>query len=414
MSEAGLNLLLPELLPAAAPATGASAVEPGPTPFAGLLQSLQPSEPLTLPEPVPAVALSNEVHEAAKHASAPQLTVGTLQARVPYSLAAVDRGGSQTGVDGNAPPPAPQALTGVSQVPVSPTAPPIPTALPTLATSAPTAAEVPSHAGSQSSAGLHGLQYSPAGDSPLAQAGGRDPMPATAEALVESLQGDTRRDADAAQWRAPSQQAAMATDAAPAPETLEDWLEGTAEPQARPKVVSETPAPGTNPNVPSPPTAAAAPASPGTPAESPTVEMLRPVAGTPSTSGRPDWLPGLGEQLGWMAREEVDAARLRLNPRELGSLDIRITLEADQVRVAVDTANAQVRDELLEALPRLRQLLAEQGLSLADLDVGQPGNQDADAQSPGPGAHPYAEAESPVEAQPVYLPLREGGVSIFA
>jgi len=85
-----------------------------------------------------------------------------------------------------------------------------------------------------------------------------------------------------------------------------------------------------------------------------------------------EWLSKFSENLGWMVNQGIDSARVRLWPRELGMLDIRISMDSDAIKVAIQSSNILVRDSLIEATPRLQQLFGEAGLTLANLDVQNP------------------------------------------
>nr|PZN78642.1 MAG: hypothetical protein DIU56_08515 [Pseudomonadota bacterium] len=90
---------------------------------------------------------------------------------------------------------------------------------------------------------------------------------------------------------------------------------------------------------------------------------LRHVPGTTA------WADELGTQLRWMVREGVETASLRLHPEELGPLEIRIAVRDGQASVWFAAANADTRTALENALPRLRELLASEGLLLGDTGV---------------------------------------------
>lgn len=84
-------------------------------------------------------------------------------------------------------------------------------------------------------------------------------------------------------------------------------------------------------------------------------------------------------------------ARLNLHPAELGRLQISVTTEGDSTKVAFTVDNPQAREALEQAMPRLRELLAQSGLALSEGSVfeqGQQGQQDqalADAGAQGWG-----------------------------
>ena len=85
----------------------------------------------------------------------------------------------------------------------------------------------------------------------------------------------------------------------------------------------------------------------------------------------PQFSSALGQQMQWMATQQIGRAELRLDPEELGPLEIRLELNGDEIRAEFSSRSAEVRSLLETQVPRLRELLAEQGFSLADAHVGQ-------------------------------------------
>jgi flagellar hook-length control protein FliK len=87
--------------------------------------------------------------------------------------------------------------------------------------------------------------------------------------------------------------------------------------------------------------------------------------------GAPQFSATLSQQMVWMASQQVGRAELKLSPDELGPLEISLEMNGDEVRAEFASRSAEVRSLLETQIPRLRELLAEQGFSLADAQVGQ-------------------------------------------
>ncbi|MFY8134539.1 MAG: flagellar hook-length control protein FliK [Aquimonas sp.] len=128
----------------------------------------------------------------------------------------------------------------------------------------------------------------------------------------------------------------------------------------------------------------------------------------------------LGQQMQWMANQQVGRAELRLDPEELGPLEIRLEMQGDEIRAEFSSRSAEVRSLLETQVPRLRELLAEQGFSLADAQVGQEraAYQDAPQQRESFSAledksnPPQVDVAEPSHAAPVRL--RQGLIDDFA
>jgi len=78
---------------------------------------------------------------------------------------------------------------------------------------------------------------------------------------------------------------------------------------------------------------------------------------------------GLGHRLMLMSEDGVQSARLKLYPENLGALDVRIQIDDDMARVWFTAQHGQTREALEAAMPRLRDLFAEQGMQLVQADV---------------------------------------------
>jgi len=85
--------------------------------------------------------------------------------------------------------------------------------------------------------------------------------------------------------------------------------------------------------------------------------------------GSSAWADELGTRLALMADRGQHTASLRLSPEHLGPLEVRISVRDDQASVWFGASHADTRAALEQALPRLRELFASQGLSLADAGV---------------------------------------------
>ncbi|MDO5056395.1 MAG: flagellar hook-length control protein FliK [Lautropia sp.] len=66
-----------------------------------------------------------------------------------------------------------------------------------------------------------------------------------------------------------------------------------------------------------------------------------------------------------------DRAEIRLTPAELGPIRIRLALSADEAMLDISAAHAATRSAIEASMPTLRQMLAEQGLRLADYRMDQ-------------------------------------------
>jgi flagellar hook-length control protein FliK len=86
--------------------------------------------------------------------------------------------------------------------------------------------------------------------------------------------------------------------------------------------------------------------------------------------GAPSWSEEIGKNLVWQAGQEQHKAELVLTPPHLGRIEISITIKNDEANASFVSANPAVRDALEQAMPRLREMLANAGITLGQANVG--------------------------------------------
>jgi len=85
--------------------------------------------------------------------------------------------------------------------------------------------------------------------------------------------------------------------------------------------------------------------------------------------GGKGWGENLGERIQWMVRQEIQGAEVKLNPRGLGPIEIRVTLQNDQANVSFVAHHAATREAIDAALPRLREMFNDSNMNLVNVDV---------------------------------------------
>jgi flagellar hook-length control protein FliK len=113
--------------------------------------------------------------------------------------------------------------------------------------------------------------------------------------------------------------------------------------------------------------------------------------GSPAVSGQPTlnlqpalqseaWSRVLSSRVIWMAREGVQQASLKLNPANMGPVEVKLHMHHDQATINFIAQHAATRDALEQALPRLRESFQENGMELAHADVSQENFSETDEQ----------------------------------
>lgn len=95
-----------------------------------------------------------------------------------------------------------------------------------------------------------------------------------------------------------------------------------------------------------------------------TVALSSPVASAP-------WQQELSQQLVRMTQHGEQHMRLHLHPRELGPLQINLRVDQQTAQAHFVAAHADVRGAVEQAIPQLREALANQGIALGEAMVGQ-------------------------------------------
>lgn len=93
------------------------------------------------------------------------------------------------------------------------------------------------------------------------------------------------------------------------------------------------------------------------------------------------WGGVLASRVVAMIKDDVQQARIHLDPPELGSLQIKLQIQHQQATIQVQAQHAQVREVLETQAFRLRESLAEQGLELAGFDVSSQDQQHSQQQN---------------------------------
>ena len=75
----------------------------------------------------------------------------------------------------------------------------------------------------------------------------------------------------------------------------------------------------------------------------------------------------------WFVSQKISAASLRLNPQHLGPMEMAVSMDGDQASISFTSQHSLVRDALESSIPRLREMLSENGLNLVNVNVSQQG-----------------------------------------
>jgi flagellar hook-length control protein FliK len=77
----------------------------------------------------------------------------------------------------------------------------------------------------------------------------------------------------------------------------------------------------------------------------------------------------LGERIVWLSARQGQMADIALNPPHLGPLEVKLSLSGGEAGAQFFSPHPQVREAIEAALPRLREMLAEAGVTLGQAQV---------------------------------------------
>jgi flagellar hook-length control protein FliK len=86
---------------------------------------------------------------------------------------------------------------------------------------------------------------------------------------------------------------------------------------------------------------------------------------------KPEGQHQLTEKIRWMVNSRNITAEIRLDPPDLGGMNIKVNLAGDSASVSFVVQSQHARDALDQAVPRLREMLEEHGIELGQSSVQQ-------------------------------------------
>ena len=90
-----------------------------------------------------------------------------------------------------------------------------------------------------------------------------------------------------------------------------------------------------------------------------------------SPVGTPGWEDEIGAHLTWMTQKGLETGSLRVSPEHLGPVEVNISVQNADASVWFAANHPDTRAALEQALPRLREMFASQGMNLADSGVSR-------------------------------------------
>jgi flagellar hook-length control protein FliK len=103
--------------------------------------------------------------------------------------------------------------------------------------------------------------------------------------------------------------------------------------------------------------------------------QLNQILDKPANITRPEGQNQFAEKIRWIVNARNSFAEIRLDPPDLGSVQVKVSTVGESATVNFVVQSQQARDALEHAAPRLRELLAQQGIELGQSSVQQDNQQ---------------------------------------
>jgi flagellar hook-length control protein FliK len=139
--------------------------------------------------------------------------------------------------------------------------------------------------------------------------------------------------------------------------------------------------------------------------------------------GQAGWRDEVGQKLTWMVSNNRQQAELVLNPPQLGRIEVTLILEGDRASVSFATPHPAVRETLENSMMRLREVLADAGVTLGQTHVGADSRHQSSSMHPNNDGLASASVDGERHAATISVPGREsawrsaagrGMVDVFA
>jgi len=127
----------------------------------------------------------------------------------------------------------------------------------------------------------------------------------------------------------------------------------------------------------------------------------------PHLVGSDEWIEAVAERVGQMTDGSHGRANLRLNPAQLGPMQIEVHVEGDRAVVSLAVRHDATGDALERAMPNLRAQLADSGFASVDVSISR----HPQREHPGTG-DPYAAASLRADEDPLPAATRPPAAAV--
>lgn len=100
---------------------------------------------------------------------------------------------------------------------------------------------------------------------------------------------------------------------------------------------------------------------------SPTTATTQLAVGVPVN--QQGWDQAVSERVVWLAQQGMQQASIQLHPKNMGPIEVHIALHKDDASIAFVAHHPATREAIQAAMPKLRDMMQQSGLNLAQSDV---------------------------------------------
>ena len=127
------------------------------------------------------------------------------------------------------------------------------------------------------------------------------------------------------------------------------------------------------------------------------------------------WANKFSEHITWLGHQGIKSALIKIHPEDLGPLEISIKVVKDSASVNINSHSSHVRDLVDQALPKLREMMSEQGLNLSDVHIGSDSNPRQFSHHNAPSEEvPMTSSDAEVQLTPLTKKAQKGIIDYFA
>ena len=115
--------------------------------------------------------------------------------------------------------------------------------------------------------------------------------------------------------------------------------------------------------------------------------MINPLSANPDTHtisaplGSSTWAGEFSQKISWLSHQQSQVAELHLNPPDLGPMHVVISVTDNQATAQFSSPHSEVRHAIENALPKLRESLADNGIMLGNATVSDQTPRDSGARN---------------------------------